>query len=70
MFNRMYEYSANQDYEERIRKTAQENYATKVERVNQVKFSTLTLLGEGLVHLGFHLQNRPHKSMDDVWAPR
>jgi len=64
MFDRMIELSVNKDYEERIRKTAEENYATAVERANPVQASLWVRLGDvvgnRLVHLGFHLMRRPH----------
>jgi hypothetical protein len=66
MFNRMIEISVNRDYEERIRKTAQENHATRVRRANRAQTSILSRLGESLVHLGSHLQRRSHKVMKGV----
>lgn len=70
MFNRMYETIANKDYEERIRKTAQENFATRVERANRRETSILIRLGKSLMHLGFHMQRLPHEGLKDVTISR
>ena len=69
MFDRMYEISVNKDYEERIRRTARENFATRLERANRVQTSILTRLGKSLVILGFSLQRRPHKNFE-IAVPR
>jgi len=70
MFDRMLEITVNKDFEKRIQKTEQENYATRVERANRTSPSILARLGESLIHLGFHLQRRPHKSLHEVVVPR
>jgi hypothetical protein len=69
MFNRTLELSVNRDYEERIRKTAQENHATRVKRANRAQSTILSRLGTSLVHLGFHLQRQPHKKLKNAIVP-
>lgn len=68
MFNRMYELTARTDYEERIRKTAQENYATRVARALHGESAALARLGEWLVHMGYHLQGSPHSHLKQAEA--
>jgi hypothetical protein len=70
MFNRLYEVTANKDYQERIRQTAQENCAARVEQANRTQTSILIHFGDILVHLGFHVQQRPHQSVNGVVVPR
>ena len=70
MFNRTYELTANQDYQERIRQTAQENFAARVERANRLQSALPYRLLQSLAHLAIHLQRRPHIHMNDAVITR
>ena len=73
MFDTVRELTVKSDYEERIRSSAAENFATRLERLNPQP-SWLSRLSEGignsLVHLGYHFQRRAHTSVRGVVAPR
>jgi hypothetical protein len=74
MFDRTKEITVNTNYEERLRRTAQENYATRVERANRNQPPFLVRLskfiGSGLVQLGTRLQRQPRGVSKDVMVHR
>ena len=70
MFNKISELTVKQDYEDRVRRTAQENFATKMMRAERNRTSILARLGNSVVHLSFHLQRRPHDSFHHGMAPK
>ena len=61
--------TARDEYAERLRKTAQANYAAKIDRLNRRGPSAISRLHASLVHLSHHLTRRPH-SLKDVMVPR
>ena len=66
MFDRTKEITVNTNYEQRLRETAQENFATRVARANRSQVPFLVRLskrlGSGLVQLGTFLQRQPHSA--------
>ena len=70
MFDRLNEFTATRNYEEKVRKIAEERFAARVIRANRNQAPFLTRLGEVLVHLGFHLERRPHELLKGVFVHR
>lgn len=70
MFDITREITIKQEYEDRVRQTAEANLLRKIIRSERNQTSVLTRLRDSLIHVSFHLQRRPHDSLKREMLPK